>query len=416
MRKNTRIDTTPKIKILFFDGSAAFGGSVVVLAHLFNNIDRSRFEPLLVSGLDDVSLKALFKPEDVFFHFKRKLNYVERMRWIGKCPFDWQWFFKIWIYSFTIVEICANFVPWLILMLRLWLHRPDLIHNNNDGCASNVAHWLNIPVVIHLHGLNDTKYYKHQQVKRAQRIISISNFVAQEAIKRGLDPTRVSIIPNPAPEFVPDLTERWDYLAKFGVTSGQVVFGHVGRLVRWKGQQEFLQAFRQAITEHKNIVALIIGDDVEGFSQSYRRSLEQYVCDNNFTDQVKFTGHSSEVLRIMSYCDVVVHSSIEPEPFGLVITEAMAAGAAVIASRFGAPCEIIDNMKNGILIDPFNTTEFATAIVRLAKDNDLRQTLAASGRQMVAERYSPQVFADNMERIYSTVLVEHSSLKSGNLV
>ncbi|NLD94788.1 MAG: glycosyltransferase family 4 protein [Fibrobacter sp.] len=416
MRKNTRIDTSQKIKILFFDGSVAFGGSVVVLAYLFNNIDRSRFEPLLVSGLDDVSLKALFKPEDVFFHFKRKLNYVERMRWIGKCPFNWQWFYKIWIYTFTIVQISVNFVPWLILMLRLWLHRPDLIHNNNDGCASLVAHWLKIPVVIHLHGLNDTKYYKHPQVKRARRIISISNYVAQEAIKSGLDSTQVSIIPNPAPEFVPDLTKRWEYLAKFGVMPGQVVFGHVGRLIRWKGQQEFLQAFRQAITEYKDIMALIIGDDVEGFSQSYRHSLEQYVYDNNLADQVKFTGHSSEVLRIMSYCDVVVHSSIEPEPFGLVITEAMSAGAAVIASRSGAPCEIIDNMKNGILVDPLNTAEFASAIVRLAKDSDLRQTLAVAGRQMVAERYSPQVFAKDMERIYSTVLVEHRSLKSGNLV
>src|SRR5512133_2563038 len=177
MRKNTRIDTSQKIKILFFDSSVAFGGSVVVLAHLFNNINRSRFEPLLVSGLDDVSLKTLFKPEDVFFHFKRKLNYVVRMRWMNKCPLDWQWFYKMWAYTFTIVAFFVNFVPWLTLMLRLWLHRPDLIHNNNDDCASKVAHWLNIPVVIHLHGLDDTKYYKLPHVKRARRIISISNYV-----------------------------------------------------------------------------------------------------------------------------------------------------------------------------------------------------------------------------------------------
>lgn len=379
----------------------------MVLAHLFNHIDRSRFEPLLVSGLDDDSLAGLFKPADIFFHFRRKLNYVSRSRWMECCPSSITPIRKLWAYLFSMAEWLLNSVQSLELLLKLIVQRPDVIHDNNDRNAVRWASWLNIPLVCHLHGLASAEYYALPQVRRACRVVSISDYVANVAIERGLDAEKVCIIPNPTPEFVPDLSERWQYLAKFGVEPGQIVIGHVGRLVRWKGQMEFLQAFNRALNGRKNVVALIIGDDVEGYTQSYRRSLEEFVEQSGIAGQVKFTGHSNEVLRMMSYCDVVVHSSIEPEPFGLVITEAMAAGAAVIASKLGAPSEIIEDMKTGILVDPFDISEFAQALERLIVDGDLRRAIARSGKQMAEERYSPQVFARDMESVYEAAVAEH---------
>lgn len=404
MTKVKKISVEKRIKVVFFDEAVAFGGSVVVLAHLFNHIDRSRFQPLLVSGLDEGALHSLFRPSDVFFHFRRRLNYVSRLRWMQKCPSQSRLLRKLWVYAFIVAESLANLGLNLNLIRRLTIERPDLVHNNNDHNALRLAQLLGIPVICHLHGPADAAYYALPEMRRARRFISISDYMANLAISRGMDAGRVVVIPNPAPQFAPDLSGRWQYLAPFGVESDQLVIGHVGRVVRWKGQLEFLRAFKRATLGRNDVVALIVGDDNESFTQTYRQELEQYVADNALTAQVKFTGHSSEVLRMMSYCDIVVHSSIEPEPFGLVITEAMAAGAAVIAAKSGAPSEIIDDMVNGLLIDPIDTADFARALSLLITDDVLRRNIAVAGKRMVEARYSPELFARKMEDVYMAAL------------
>jgi|GEM_PF-1649453 len=393
-----------KIKIIFFDEAVAFGGSVVVLAHLFNNIDRTRFVPLLVSGLDNEALHTLFKSEDIFFHFRQRLNYVARMRWMDTCPVDSQHAKRLWSYLFTIAQVAANLGPSFRLLFRVLMQRPDLIHNNNDHNALNIARLLNIPLVCHLHGSADASVYALPSMKRARRYIAISAYIAKLAVGRGMDEKRTVIVPNPAPRLEPSNELRWPTLAHFHIEPGSFVIGHVGRLVRWKGQLEFLQAFQQVAAEFPNTIALIVGDDNESFTHSYREDLLSFVRSHSLEARVKFTGHSSEVLQLMSCCDVIVHSSIEPEPFGLVITEAMAAGVAVIASKDGAPAEIIDDGVNGLLVDPKNTAQFADALSLLITDNALRTQFAVEGKRLADERYSPELFARRMESIYQDAL------------
>ena len=55
---------------------------------------------------------------------------------------------------------------------------------------------------------------------------------------------------------------------------------------------------------------------------------------------VGFTGHVDDVPAALRALDIVVHASVEPEPFGLVIAEAMACGRPLIVSRAGGAAEI----------------------------------------------------------------------------
>lgn len=120
--------------------------------------------------------------------------------------------------------------------------------------------------------------------------------------------------------------------------------------------------------------------------------------------RVIFTGQVSNIMELMSYSDVVVHSSIEPEPFGLVIIEGMSAGAAVIAARLGAPVEIIEHGETGLLVDPKDPVEFADALRVLVQDAQFRERIARAGQIAARERYSPELFARRVEGVYDRVL------------
>ena len=141
----------------------------------------------------------------------------------------------------------------------------------------------------------------------------------------------------------------------------------------------------------------------------YPRMLRASAQELGISERVVFTGHVDNPIELMSVVDVVVHSSIEPEPFGLVITEAMSAGTAVIAARLGAPMEIIEDGVNGVLVNPEDPAEFAAGLTRLT-DETFRRTLAAEGRRTVVEKYSPETFAQRVEAVYSRALADAKPL------
>jgi glycosyltransferase involved in cell wall biosynthesis len=262
-----------------------------------------------------------------------------------------------------------------------------------------------IPFLFHFHGMNREMLVGTYDTRYAARVfISISKFITDEAVRLGVPADRIVDIPNPAPRASSTPAQREAWRRKFGIPEGAVALAHVGRVIRWKGQLEFLQAFSRIAQACPNAVALIVGDDVEGFSTEYPQSLRELVERCGLNDRVIFTGHVSDILGLMSAVEVVVHSSISPEPFGLVITEAMSAGAAVVAARLGAPTEIVTDGVNGLLVDPCNEDEFASALARLVNDPQLRNSIAQAGHRLALEKYSPEAFARQIERVYRQVV------------
>lgn len=393
-----------KIKVVCFDEAVAFGGSVVVLAHLLNHIDRSKFDIKIVSSLDAGAMGQLFSRSDVLCWFRPVLHYASRVRWMGRCPSAKSNIRRLWAYVFTALAAVLNSGVYLGLIVRVAIYRPDVVHVNNGREGLLIAKLLRIPLVWHLHGISEDYLSKtYGSRDSAAMFISISKYISNEAMRYGVTADRIVDIPNPAPVNAAVTVGRMQWLERFEVSSEAVVLAHVGRLLRWKGQLEFLQAFAEVAPRYPQAVALIVGDDVEGFTAEYPRSLKQFVADNGLYGRVIFTGHITNILELMAASDIVVHSSIEPEPFGLVITEAMSAGAAVIAARLGAPIEIIEDGVTGLLVDPTDTAEFASAISSFLADADHRKAMAAAGQAMVKTRYSPEFFARQVESVYTKV-------------
>jgi glycosyltransferase involved in cell wall biosynthesis len=101
--------------------------------------------------------------------------------------------------------------------------------------------------------------------------------------------------------------------------------------------------------------------------------------------------------------DIVVHASTEPEPFGLVIAEALACGKAVIVSAAGGAAELVDDGTDAVTVVPGDTAALARAIERLAGDPFMRAQIGAAGRASAVRRFDPDVFTRAFLDIYDRV-------------
>jgi glycosyltransferase involved in cell wall biosynthesis len=101
---------------------------------------------------------------------------------------------------------------------------------------------------------------------------------------------------------------------------------------------------------------------------------------------------------------VVVVPSIEPEPFGLVAAEAMAAGVPVIASRIGALPEIVDDDRTGLLVDPGDAGSLLAAMRGLNASPFRREEMGQRARKRFERRFRVDRYIDEFTRVYDGLL------------
>jgi glycosyltransferase involved in cell wall biosynthesis len=397
-----------KTKLLLVDQAVAFGGSIVVLAHLLKFLDRQRYDCVLITAMPQDVLDNLFDSGIRTVRLKPSLDYrtrselKERFRGLGRQGA------RLAGYWFTILSFAGNLKYRWRLRQVLRIERPQLVHiNNNCFFSAETCALLGQRFVFHYHGLTDAPLppWHRWVLSKAALFISISDYIsaiAQRQRDAHFQPIRT--IPNPAPAPVDLPSEELLALKRaWNIDPAATVIGIFGRLVNWKGQREFLQAFKDARASFPDTVALVVGD-ASDLGKQYEAQLRQSVVEQGLENAVVFTGYSSNVGPLYQICDIVVHASIEPEPFGLVIVEAMSAGAAVIASPLGAGPEIIQHGATGLIADPRSTQELSAALSSLLSDPELRKRIALAGKAHAREKYAPQRFAQAIDAAYQEVL------------
>jgi glycosyltransferase involved in cell wall biosynthesis len=172
------------------------------------------------------------------------------------------------------------------------------------------------------------------------------------------------------------------YKSKYS-PNGQPLVGMFGRIGRWKGQDVFLRA----IARLPGVRAVIVGGALFG-EEEYERKVRKLASDLALEDRVVFVGQVSEVMTLMAACDVVAHCSTAPEPFGLVIAEAMLAGTPVIASDAGGAREIVTPEETGQLTPLEDHEALAAAISRYLANPQWAREIAGRAAIRAREKFS----------------------------
>ncbi len=165
---------------------------------------------------------------------------------------------------------------------------------------------------------------------------------------------------------------------RVALTPGLPVVGLVGRLQPWKGQDRLLEA--QALLRERGqaVQTLIVGGDSWGLSPEYAASLPRLAARLGLEGTVTLTGEVPDAGPYVERMDILVNAS-DPEPFGIVLLEAMARGVAVMAVDSGGPGEFIDDGRTGVLARSGDPEALADALEPLLRDGTLRERIARAG-------------------------------------
>jgi glycosyltransferase involved in cell wall biosynthesis len=289
---------------------------------------------------------------------------------------------------------------------------PDIVHTN--GLKMHVLGARCRParakVVWHLHDYPDTRPMSAALLRlnaaRCSAIVANSASVAEHARRLLSAAPSIHAIHNAVDldRFHPagpslDL----DALAEMPrLASGGIRVGLVGTFAKWKGHDVFLRALSQ-VRADVPLRGYVIGDSIyqtDGSQYTISRLRKTALC-LGLNGTVGFTGHIADVPSALRSLDIVVHASVEPEPFGLVIAEAMACGRPVIVSRAGGAAEIAQ--AGALFHTPGNAEELAERMTQLVNQPTLRGALSKAGRAAAEQLFSRRRMVDALVPLYESV-------------
>jgi glycosyltransferase involved in cell wall biosynthesis len=182
--------------------------------------------------------------------------------------------------------------------------------------------------------------------------------------------------------------------------------GLVATFARWKGHETFLRALA-ALPSSLNVRGYIVGGPVyeTSGSQTSLGELRDVVRSLGLEGRIGFTGFVQDSSMAMRALDVVVHASTDPEPFGLVIAEAMACAKPVVVSHAGGATELIAPGVNALAFVPGDASGLARCLAELAHDSNLRRRLGTAGRSIAEQRFHRRRMASQLTPIYESIAI-----------
>ncbi len=290
----------------------------------------------------------------------------------------------------------------------------DLLYANSQKAlvvGAIAGRLANKPLIWHLHDLLTEDHFspEHRRlvVALADRavawVIANSRATAAAFVRGGGRADTVRVVYNgidSAPfEFVMPGEVR--ALKEDLGLDGVPIVSVFGRLAPWKGQHVLLEA----LTRLPGVHALLVGEALFGES-GYVRSLRDLTETLEIKERVHFLGFRRDIPRLMRLSDVVVHTSVAPEPFGRVIVEGMLARRPVVASRAGGVTEVVEDGVNGHLVPPGDPEALAGALDALVASPSRGSSLATAGYATASSRFSLRIMLEGIEQQVKEVTAE----------
>ncbi|MDX8364409.1 glycosyltransferase family 4 protein [Cytobacillus sp. IB215665] len=184
---------------------------------------------------------------------------------------------------------------------------------------------------------------------------------------------------------------------------GRKIVLFVGRLSKVKGPHLLLQALPHIIDKHPDIMMVFIGSKWFGDDNVNNYVRHLYTFGAMYKEHVTFIKfvRPKNIPELYAMSDVFVCSSQWQEPLARVHYEAMAAGLPIITSKRGGNPEVIEEGKNGYIIDDFeNPIEYAKKINLLLNDVNTRRSMGKYGRSIVERDFNWNRVAGNLLHVY----------------
>lgn len=288
----------------------------------------------------------------------------------------------------------------------------DLIYANTQKAlvvGAIASFFARRPLVYHLHDILSLEHFSATNIRVAVTLANrfasavIANSQASKTafLQSGGKPKIIKVIYNgfePEKYAVPsEIAQK--LREQLGLTEKFVV-GQFSRLAPWKGQHILIQALTQCPPQ---VTALLVGDALFG-EQDYVKQLHEQVNLLGLENRVKFLGFRPDIPELITSCDLVAHTSTNPEPFGRVIIEGMLCGKPVVASRAGGVLELIEDHMNGFLFNVSNFNELAKIINTCIHEPEKSVIMANHARIIAIKRFDMKAINQEIAELLDLVL------------
>ena len=305
--------------------------------------------------------------------------------------------------------------------------KPDILHAHspvlNALPALRVGRRLGIPVVYEIrafwedaavdHGTSRelgiryrlTRGLESYALRRVDAITTICEGLRGDILGRGIQPERVTVIPNAVniENFsvgqLPDL-----HLARYLGLDGKLLLGFIGSFYAYEGLNVLLRALPRLLVRNPDIRVLLVGGGPQ------EQELKTLAARLDIEDKVIFTGRvpHDQVQRYYNLIDILVYPRLQMRLTDLVTPlkplEAMAQGRLVVASDVGGHLELIKDGETGILFRAGDQDALVLKVLELLSRPDLWPGLRAAARNFVETQRNWPVSVGRYKKVYESLL------------
>jgi glycosyltransferase involved in cell wall biosynthesis len=312
-----------------------------------------------------------------------------------------------------------DFVATLRLARLIRRERPDILHTHTakagtvGRAAAVLAGRRRPPIVVHtFHGHVLRGYFgpvrsrffrllERWLASRTTALIAVSPQVRDDLVALGVAPAERFVVVRLGIELDERVAAGQNGRAEsrryLGIEPDRFAVGWIGRMTAVKRTDDVLVAFKRLRDEGVDAVLCMVGDGPD------RPELERRAHELGVVRDTLFLGYQEDVAPFYAAFDaLVLPSSNEGTPVSAI--EALAAGRPVVATRVGGVPDVVQEGRDGFLVDPGATDDLADRLTRLARDPELRERMGAAGRERVLPRYAVARLIDDVDRLYRSLL------------
>lgn len=229
-------------------------------------------------------------------------------------------------------------------------------------------------------------------------IIAISEAVKDEIVRHtNINPGKIIVIYNGINLDI--FQKKTDKIDKF---EGYFpVIGCISRLHPAKGQKYLIEAISFLQDKYPRLLLVLVGDGVS------KKELVEFSQKLGISSYIRFEGTQNNIVGYLNSFDIFVLPSIS-EGLSISLIEALAAGKNIIATNVGGIPEVVENMKEGILVSVKNSLAIAESINKILSDDNLALNFRKNAHAKSKSTFDLNVMIETIERLYLDLYFRNS--------
>ncbi len=379
-----------KIKILYYESSSGFGGSSIALVNLIKSLDKNKFCPIIAiknfgPQIEEIRKYKIIKLRD--YSIENNNSSKPNIK-----------FFLVFL---------KNVLPEVLrLSYIIKINKISLVHINTNifgGIPVIIAAKLTgIPSISHIRETREPIKRDKIFVRFVDKLIFVNNKAPD--FYRGLIPgSKMSVIYDGIDLSEFNGSKQLGFKKELNLDSVPLV-GLIGRIVKGKGQKEFILAAKLVLKIKPETKFVIVGA-AKGENNDYYNETVQLIKKERLDRSIILAGWRNDINNVIADLDILVQATTTfPEGFGLTCIEGMALAKPVIATNIPGPSDIVIDGETGFLVTPGDIKAMAEKIIFLLDNPQSAKELGEKGKQRVESYFNIKKTVKKIEELYDEVL------------